>query len=172
MEKWGAELYGDPCGGCGFIWSIDSEEAASFVKAVPDRYAVLLHGQDGTLTHPDLAWNAIGYVCHVADNLRLWAQRLVGATLTGSGTLVPGYDQDLLARACDYNRMPLAGALWSLRHAAEQWHEAIELAAVADAVLVHAERGEQCLVDIVRNNAHDAYHHRWDIHRILTFSRT
>lgn len=121
--------------------------------------------------HPDLAWNATGYVCHVADNLRLWAQRLVGATLSEGSTFVPGYDQDLLARASNYNRMPLAGALWSLRHAADQWREAFELAAEADVVLIHAERGAQHPADIARNNAHDSHHHQWDINRILTLNR-
>ena len=29
--------------------------------------------------------------------------------------------------------------------------------------LVHPERGEQTLIDVVRSNAHDAYHHGWDI---------
>jgi len=34
-------------------------------------------------------------------------------------------------------------------------------------VLVHPERGEQTVLDVVGSNAHDAYHHRWDIERSL-----
>jgi HEAT repeat protein len=34
-------------------------------------------------------------------------------------------------------------------------------------VLVHPERGLQSLVEVVRSNAHDAFHHQWDIQRAL-----
>jgi hypothetical protein len=38
---------------------------------------------------------------------------------------------------------------------------------VQQPVLVHPERGPQLLVDVVRSNAHDAFHHQWDIQRAL-----
>jgi len=34
-------------------------------------------------------------------------------------------------------------------------------------VLIHAERGEQTALDVVRNNTHDACHHEWDMRRSI-----
>lgn len=165
-ELWGRARYGDPCRECGYDWSITSEEAVTLVAAVPGRYAALLDGKDASLRHPDLDWTAGAYVCHVTDNLRIWAERLMGAVLGGE-TDGPGYDENLLARARVYDRVPVAGALWSLRHAADGWVEAVGRALAAGVVLLHAERGEQRASDVARNNAHDAYHHEWDIRRTL-----
>jgi hypothetical protein len=166
VETWGRARYGDPCRECGYDWSIRHEDAVAAVAAIPGRYARLLEGRDASLKHPDLGWTAGAYVCHVTDNLRVWAERLVGAAM-GGGTDVPGYDEELLGRARAYDRVPVAGALWSLRLAAAAWVDAVALATEARVVLVHAERGEQRTADVVRNNAHDASHHLWDIRRTL-----
>lgn len=166
VERWGRSLYGDPCRECGYDWSITPEDAVELVGAIPQRYAELLTGRDGSMRHPDLDWTAGAYVCHVTDNLRVWAERSAGAALGGE-TSVPGYDEALLGRARHYNQVPVVGALWSLRHAATAWVEAMELALTAGVVLRHVGRGEQRTVDVARNNAHDACHHGWDIRRTL-----
>jgi len=166
VESWGAALYGDPCRGCGFDWSISPDAAMGLVAGVPARYTGLLAHTDGSQRHPDLDWTAGAYVCHVSDNLRIWAERLAGAALGGSRQ-VPGYDENLLARARAYDRVPLAGALWSLQRAARDWQEAVHLALGRDVVLLHASSGEQRAADVVRNNAHDAHHHTWDIRRSM-----
>jgi hypothetical protein len=118
MESWGRARYGDPCRECGYewsgCWSIGREDAVAVVAAVPDRYARLLDGRNASLKHPDLAWTAGAYVCHVTDNLRTWAERLVAAAVGGGTPSVPGYDEVLLGRARVYNQVPVAGALWSL----------------------------------------------------------
>lgn len=36
------------------------------------------------------------------------------------------------------------------------------------AVLIHPERGPQTLLDTMRNDAHDALHHLWDLSRIVS----
>ncbi len=164
METWGATRYGDPCRECGYDWSISTEDAVVLVAGIPARYAELLIGTDGRQRHPDLTWTAGAYVCHVVDNLRIWAERLAGALLGGSRQ-IPGYNENLLAQARAYHDVPLVGALWSLQHATLQWKEAVELALQDDVVLLHARRGEQRADDVVRNNAHDAHHHEWDIRR-------
>ncbi len=166
VDMWGKTLYGDPCRECGYDWSTRPEAAIALVAAIPQRYTDLLHGQDSSRRHPNLEWTAGAYVCHVTDNLRIWAERLAGAAL-GGGTDVPGYDQALLGRARAYNQLPVAGALWSLRHAATEWAEAIDLAMGGHVVLMHAGRGRQDPADVAHNNAHDAYHHEWDIRRTL-----
>lgn len=114
--------------------------------------------------HPDLEWSAVAYVCHIADNLRIWAERLAGAAL-GSTTPVSSYDGDLLARARVYDGVPVEGALWSLGRAVADWKAAVLLAAERNVVLQHPERGRQTVEDVALNNAHDAHHHIWDIER-------
>lgn len=166
MEMWGATLYGDPCRECAYDWSISPDTAVQLVAAIPDRYAALLAGATGVERHPDLGWTVGGYVCHVVDNLRIWAERLAAAAL-GPQCEAPGYDENLLAQARNYSLVPLAGALWSLRSAAKDWVTVVAMGLEQDIVVVHSGRGEQRAGDVARNNAHDAHHHEWDIGRSL-----
>jgi hypothetical protein len=169
VEQWGASLYGDPCRECGFGWELTPEQAVTVVRAAPGSYQGWLAGATGRERHPDLAWTATAYVCHVTDNLRTWAERLAGGYLAAD-LAVAGYDPDLLSQARRYDEVSLAGALWSLRWAATAWTEAAETALAAGLVLRHATRGPQRAEDVARNNAHDTHHHRWDIGRIIRAS--
>ncbi|MEU6575864.1 DinB family protein [Streptomyces sp. NPDC046805] len=137
------------------------------VEDLPTDYAALVKGRLGNERHPELTWNVAAYVSHVTDNLRNWAERLAGARLSGTRQ-VPGYNPDLLAQASSYNEVSLAGALWSLQLAADAWVDSVSAALEDNVVLEHAGRGIQRAEDVVRNNAHDAAHHAWDIERILT----
>lgn len=139
------------------------------VRAAPGSYQGWLARATGWERHPDLAWTAAAYVCHVTDNLRTWAERLAGGYLAADRA-VAGYDPDLLSRARRYDQVSLAGALWSLRWAATAWTEAAEAALAASLVLQHATRGPQRAEDVARNNAHDTHHHLWDIARIMRAS--
>lgn len=166
MESWGAALYGDPCRECGFRWGLTPEQAVAAVAALPARYRELLAGRTGRERHPDLSWTPAAYVCHVADNLRAWAERLAGARLSGDPA-VPGYDPDALAAARGYDRIGPAAALWSLEHAVPLWAGSVTEALAAGTLVQHATRGLQTAADVARNNAHDAHHHAWDVTRIL-----
>lgn len=166
MERWGASLYGNPCRGCGFDWSLTPREAIRVVEELPTRFRALLAGHTGYERHPDLSWTPAAYVSHVTDNLRNWAERLAGARLSGAVT-VPGYDPDLVGQARHYNEIAPAAALWSLEHAAGAWAASVTSALEEGIVLEHATRGVQRAEDVARNNAHDGYHHAWDIERIL-----
>ncbi|MEU4829928.1 hypothetical protein [Streptosporangium sp. NPDC023615] len=167
MEPWGANLYGDPCRDCGYVWSLTPYEAIRQVEELPGRFSVLLEGRTGSERHPELAWTPAAYVSHVTDNLRNWAERLAGARLAGADH-VPGYDQDLLARARRYDEIAPAAALWSLRGAVDAWVESVSAALDHQVVLRHAARGIQRAEDVARNNAHDGTHHVWDVQRILS----
>jgi hypothetical protein len=125
-----------------------------------------LETTDGSQRHPDLAWSAGAYVCHVTDNLRIWAERLAGIALGADATITP-YDADLLADARRYESIPLESALWSLRQAVRTWTDSVDLANHHMVVLNHPERGGQKVADVCLNNAHDAFHHGWDIERTL-----
>jgi hypothetical protein len=166
LSEWGRAVYGDPCHECGYSWSITQQEAMKKMSAMPARYAGLLHGRDGSERHPDLDWSARAYVCHVTDNLRIWAERLAGVALGGCEEIGP-YDNDLVARARQYELVPLEGALWSLARAVDDWKAAVELALEKGVVLNHPERGKLTVLDVLRNNAHDTHHHEWDIRRSI-----
>jgi hypothetical protein len=165
-EKWGPERFGDPCRECGLEWSFSADEAVAMVMGMADSYEQSIGSEPGSLRHPDLGWTVGAYVCHVADNLHIWAQWLAGASLRGE-VAVPGYEEQLLGEARYYVRVPVGGALWQLRQAARSWHEAVTLARADGVVLAHETRGPQSAEDVVRSNAHDAFHHGWDIRRII-----
>ncbi|GJF31310.1 hypothetical protein KNE206_40100 [Kitasatospora sp. NE20-6] len=144
-------------------------QAVDRVRAVPADMALLLEGRSGDERHPDLGWTPAGYVSHVTDNLRIWAERLAGARLAGVVD-VQGYDPDALAEARGYGSVPAAAALWSLPIAADAWARSVSAALEEQVVLRHAKRGPQRAEDVARNNAHDAVHHLWDIRRILAYA--
>ena len=166
MDGWWVERFGDPCRGCGFDWSIAQDDAEVRMAAVPTAVADLLRGASGCERHPGLGWTVTGYVCHVTDNLRVWAERLAGAALGGEST-IGLYDDNAMAAARGYGAIALPGALWSLRRATDDWLDAVSLASYAGVVLRHPERGELRVDDVVRSNVHDALHHVWDIRRSL-----
>ncbi|RMI42467.1 hypothetical protein EBO15_19785 [Actinomadura harenae] len=166
MEKWGANLYGDPCRACGFDWGLTPDQAVTLVRTVPAQFEERLQNATGRERHAELDWTPSAYVSHVADNLRTWAERLKGACANGV-TEIPSYDPDLLAAARRYEDIALAAALWSLTWSSRAWTEAVEEAMATDIVLQHATRGPQKATDVARNNAHDAHHHLHDVDRIL-----
>ncbi len=166
MSEWGRRTYGEPCHECGFSWAMDVTAAQEAVAAVPDRLDDLLRGADGSERHPDLGWTVAGYIAHVGDNLRIWAERLVTINAGGPALVTP-YDEDELAAVRRYDELGLAGVLWSLRHAVEDWLEAIA-AAPPTLRMVHPDRGDIALHEVVRLTSHDALHHLWDVTRTLT----
>jgi hypothetical protein len=166
MDSWGAPLYGDPCRECAFTWATGQAGSISVMRDMPDAIEVLVSGATGTERLPDLGWNVCGYIAHMTDNTRIWAERLVAVARGADPHVVP-YDPDLLAQARHYNEVALQGATWSFRIAATHWLVAVEQAEPAGVVMLHSERGAMELSDVVTSNAHDAFHHHWDLKRIL-----
>ncbi|EFC85061.1 maleylpyruvate isomerase N-terminal domain-containing protein [Parafrankia sp. EUN1f] len=166
MELWGAALYGDPCRDCQFDWRIDMVHAVTLVAASPAEIDRRSGGAVGGERWSAEGWSVAEYVSHMADNLRNWAERVQGARLAGV-TDIAGYDQDELARVRRYDRIPLAAARWALGISAPAWVDVMRSALAEGVVVHHATRGEQRAADIVRNNAHDVWHHLWDIDRAL-----
>jgi hypothetical protein len=163
---WDVATYGEPCTGCGFRWHRTLDDAVLVVAEMPDTYARVLAGATGRERHPDLAWSVSVYICHVGDNLRIWAERLAGIA-RGAPPEVGGYDETALGQARGYGTIPLPSALWSLDRAVADWREVVEAARADGPVLIHPERGAQSLADVARSDAHDAFHHHWDIRRSL-----
>lgn len=165
MSEWGRATFGDPCAECGFDWDVSTSEVRALVGGLPVRLGVLLSGATGEERHPALGWSVAGYVAHVGDNLRIWAERLVQVTRGGS-RVVADYDENALARARVYDALGLAGVLWSLERSTRDWVAAVERAP-AGLTLEHTERGVIALDDVVKTSGHDALHHEWDIERTL-----
>jgi len=164
------QFYGDPCRSCGYAWEQPADALVAEVRGLPAAYRATLDGLDGSATHPDLDWCASAYVLHVADNLRVHAERMV-ATARGGPFVFEQYDADALAEVRAYADVPLEGALWSLECVVGPYVEAFREASDAGVVLLHSVRGEQSALEVLRGNAHDAHHHGWDLMRIAAASR-
>lgn len=168
MELWGAGIYGDPCNECGFDWSLTPDDALAWVADLESH----IRGAAGTAIGSERldGWSVSEYVSHVGDNLRQWAERVQAVRLAGI-TVVGGYDPDALAVARGYEQLPLPAAVWSALRSADAWCQVLRDAIAERVELQHATRGLQRAEDIVRNNTHDAYHHVWDIRRIVSVTR-
>lgn len=172
MDEWAIPVYGDPCRACDFSWSLTVPEALATVRELPIRYSDVVATATGSERLPDLAWSVTAYVCHVADNLHIWAERLQGV-IRGGGNVARAYDETRLADVRGYDGIGVPAALWSLTRSADDWSMTIGEAARWEGerrqalLLVHLERGELTLAEVARANAHDAVHHLWDIGRIL-----
>jgi hypothetical protein len=136
------------------------------MRNLPDSIDELVMSATGTEQLPGLGWNVSGYIAHMTDNSRIWSERLIAVARGADGHVVP-YDPDLLAESRHYNDIALEGATWSLRIAIENWLSAVDEAAPAGIVMLHSERGAMEFSDVVASNGHDAFHHRWDLTRIL-----
>jgi hypothetical protein len=163
MQRWGEETYGDPCRECGYRWSISEADALAVIATAPDRFAGRLAGRDGTGRSPDLDWDAREYVWHVADNLRIWAERLSALTPGGTLDVVP-YDQDDLAGVRGYRNMPLVAALWSVGRSAAIWG-ALWPTVPPDGRLLHPESGAMDRRQVLVQVTHDTAHHLVDVER-------
>ena len=159
------EFYGDPCRSCGYHWSTPDAELLAELGDLAAAYRTTLGVLPGTAVHPELGWCASAYVLHVADNLRMHAERMAG-TARGAVYVFEGADQDELATVRGYASIPLECALWSLQAVLPTYLEAFEEARASRVTLPHESRGDQLASDVLRGNAHDAHHHGRDLARI------
>ena len=84
------------------------------MRGLPDSVDELVQDATGTERLPDLGWNVSGYIAHMTDNTRIWAERLI-AVARGADADVAPYDPDLLAESRCYNEVALPGVTWSFR---------------------------------------------------------
>ena len=170
-NSWWIAEWGNPCRECGFDWSQPPENAIAAVEALPDEFDAILAGRSGDETavdaHPgEPIWSAKAYVFHVADNLRIFAERLEGV-FAGGPTTLAAYDQDQLAAARDYDAMSLQSGLWSVRTATATWAAAARESLRRPTTYQQAERGALTATELTRGPAHDAVHHLLDVKRAV-----
>ena len=150
MNEWGPQTYGDPCSVCGFSWKASLDTIGSSIDNAAVEFESLVAGRTGSERMPSLAWSVRAYVWHAGDNLRIWAERLVGAA-SGGAHPVAGYDQDHLAEARGYEAMPVGAALWSLARATGDWQEALRMIGErSDVVIEHPAMGSYTVADVTR----------------------
>ena len=140
VDSWGAPLYGDPCRECGFTWATELARSISLMLDMPDTVDRLVLDATGKERLPDLGWNVCGYIAHMTDNTRIWAERLTAVARGADAHVIP-YNPDLLAEARHYNEVALQGTSWSFRIAVANWLGAVEEAKPAGVVMLHSERG-------------------------------
>src|SRR5471030_1236199 len=139
MNEFLRVAYGDPCRNCGFDWSVEPATCVAIVSTAPARFRALLAGHAGQKAYTTLQWNATAYVVHVADVLRIWADRVAAAALGATDPVVP-YDEGRLGDVRGYVSLPLLGAFWSLERAVGDWWAAEKLAEPAIVTLTHPEQ--------------------------------
>src|SRR5688572_23180407 len=76
--NYGARVWGDPCPGCGYSWSMSFEDALELIGGASARYASLLNGrEEAAMIKPDPeTWSPSGYVWHLSDWFRIQGQRI------------------------------------------------------------------------------------------------
>jgi len=136
------------------------------VASIGDEFRAALGDSDSERVHPDLSWSAKGYVLHVADNLRIWAER-IEARIGGGPEAVATYDDNLLAAARNYEQLSLEIAWVALDQSVTLWLEAARGGMTARPTFLHPERGRLSIDDVVATNCHDARHHLWDVRRTV-----
>ena len=141
--------------------------ANEIIDDAPRRLGALATRENGRIRHPDLEWSVSGYLCHVGDNIGIWAERVASVALGNDGPVAP-YNQDLLAAARHYDDVDVPAALWTVGRAVGDWEAAIALAGTSPFTMIHEELGRMTLADVILIRAHDVVHHGWDIERTLT----
>ena len=141
--------------------------ANEIIDDAPRRLGALATRENGRIRHPDLEWSVSGYLCHVGDNIGIWAERVASVALGNDGP-VALYNQDLLAAARHYDDVDVPAALWTVGRAVGDWQAAIALAGTSPFTMIHEELGRMTLADVILIRAHDVVHHGWDIERTLT----
>lgn len=149
------------CAACGFEWSTGVEAAVEHIDAAPRAYAALLDGRDGMIPAQDGGWNATAYLWHLTDLARSWSERWIQIEAT-PGSLLAGWDPDVLADARNYRALPTVPALWALGEAAETF---VGLCRRLDpqTTFLHGDWGVGTVADGTRWLAHEFHHHQLDV---------
>jgi hypothetical protein len=153
------------CAECGFSWLTEPGPARDAVERVPDRFAALLSGVDGTQAPTPEVWSPSAYVWHVSDLVRAWAERL--HTLAADpGAAWGAFDPDELARARHYDALPQVSGPWAVARSFDALQRSLEPLA-SDTAFTHPQWGRGTVADALRWIAHEAVHHELDVRRGL-----
>ena len=149
------------CPICGWNWSVACADALEAIAGAPDRYAELLAGRDGMAQAADGGWNATAYLWHLTDLARSWAERWVQVRAM-PGSLLVGWDPDVLAEARSYRALPTAAAELAIRDAVSSFVaqcDRVDLGATFE----HGDWGQGSVAAGIRWLGHEFVHHQLDV---------
>ena len=149
------------CPRCGWNWSVECTDALEAIASAPDRYADLLAGRDGMTRAADGGWNATAYLWHLTDLARSWAERWVQLRAM-PGSLLVGWDPDVLAEARNYRGLPTAAAEWAIRDAVSSFVTQCDQVDLATS-FEHGDWGQGSVADGIRWLGHEFVHHQLDV---------
>jgi hypothetical protein len=149
------------CPVCGYDWAIDPDAALDAVSSSAARYASLLDGRDGMVPAADGGWNATAYLWHLTDLARSWSERWVQLAVM-PGSLLVGWDPDVLAEARSYRSLPTAPALWALSTSTATF-VALGDRLLPETTFLHGDWGEGTVADGTRWLGHEFVHHLLDV---------
>mgnify|MGYP001817545428 FL=1 len=140
---------------------MSTDAAVDAIEAAPERYAALLADRDGMVAADDDGWNATAYLWHLVDLARSWSERWVQVKAE-PGSLLAGWDPNVLAAARNYRNLPTVPALWALNHATATF---VQLSKQIDHAtpFQHGDWGEGNVGDGLRWLAHEYTHHQLDV---------
>jgi len=162
-----ARSYSRRCPECDFSWAISVGNAINLVAAAPTRLrmAFSASGEQLARTPTVLPWAAVSYLWHLADVLRICAERFWALSHDPEAAIV-AYDSEQLAEARGYAQQSTAAGLWALERATGDWLAAAATVHVGDPYR-HPEFGQLTVADVLRMIAHEVEHHARDIQRCL-----
>jgi hypothetical protein len=151
------------CPDCGFDWHLAFGPACDLIETAPSTYGAILDGRDGMVPAEDGGWNATSYLWHLTDLARSWSERWVQVEAE-PGSLLAGWDPDVLADARNYRALPTVPALWALVDATETF-VALCRRIDPDTTFLHGDWGSGTVADGTRWLAHEFHHHQLDVDR-------
>jgi hypothetical protein len=149
--RWVPDL--EACGECGFAWSVPYDEAVATVRVATELVQQACGGVPSHEHAGGLRWSPCEYTWHLADAIRIAAERLWMTIHVPAARLVC-FDEAALAAARHYDELPAAAALWSLTRAVADFEAAARGAP--------PQPSEPALA-VARRVAHEVWHHRGDM---------
>ncbi|RVW01369.1 DinB family protein [Rhodococcus xishaensis] len=96
MTVSGAQEFGDPCRECGYHWKQSFESLMASHSQIHSGLSAAVTERNYRTKIADTAWSVGEYVCHIADNEHIWAERLATAAEMAEPRIA-AFEQDALA---------------------------------------------------------------------------
>ena len=156
-----------PCPECGFDWNVaDYDELVGRCVSTIAVFGGVVSQIDPTEAVEPGLWSASRYIWHTVDVLRFGTERLW--TISADPTFgVPTWDENVVAEVRAYDELSPVVGLIALVAAADQWQTAA-FEAPREVRTPHPDAGSISAFDVVRRNAHEVFHHLWDVSRSMT----
>lgn len=153
------------CAECDFSWDMSILDELRIIDSLPEQAGDLVE-HIGDAVHrrpqPDV-WSPNEYIWHLVDNFRTAAEWMHDIRVNDHPTHY-ALDNDALAAARGYSRLPVDVGLWSLERSCRLF--------IAEAAITDPERTcyyhdwqDVTAAQVVSFLAHEAVHHLYDLER-------